>query len=590
MEDVPTVRPAVFFQGDDALIERNVVRVRNRRTVDARAFDDQIRAALNRREWQPADLAALYQNYSATKLSALTAASLGFGGIQIGGLSDRIHIRENLIQGGVSNGITLGSLLLVRPGDQGLGIRIVGWVLTPQDPCPPGDLTVPDPPGGGDGGGGRLVSAGPLRDIYIERNFILDMGLNGIGVVGFFNLSIQGRTPALISVERLTIRGNEIMRCLRRTIANISDAMSQFIGYGGISLAHVERLLIRENLIRDNGPDYLTPVCGVYVLFGEGIQIDDNRIINNGARTDDSADGARPGPRGGVFILAVIPPPEGFDVSTKQRLPMGEDIPALSLHDNLISHPLGPALSVMAMGPVSVHANSLASQGVVPRRIGSNFVGATVNILNLGLSQEEGGGKYFVAVLPVIAAAASGGGATAAGDLIIRPAVEFLRRGLVLPTGKVLFSDNQCQLDLTAERERIVGIRERAVLNNDPAAAAVSWQVLLSVSSVSILSLDDVGFHDNQCYTNLAFGTLISNALVFASSVRVTENRFKEAPQDVVYSAATLGEINTTSHNQATHCLLILPSIPPRGVADGNIVLESINNPQACTSRTGALG
>jgi len=134
----------------------------------------------------------------------------------------------------------------------------------------------------------------------------------------------------------------------------------------------------------------------------------------------------------------------------------------------------------------------------------------------------------------------------------------------------------------------VIVTRETAIVGNQP-VAAVSWQVLLSVASISILSLDDVGFHDNQCYTNLSFGTLITNALVIASSVRVTENRFKEAPQDVVYSGVTLGEINTTSHNQATHCLLILPATLPRGVTDGNIILQAINKRQECLSRTGVL-
>lgn len=587
MEDVATVKPAVFFQGDDGRIEANVVRVRNRRAVLSRQFDDTARANVTHGEWRAADLATWYQNLSAAKLPQV--AALGFGGIQIGGLSDRVHIADNVIQGGTSNGITLGSLMLVREPDDAVGVGIVGWVLTPEDPCPPGDSTVPDDPGDNnpDQPGGRLASAGPLRDIYIERNYILDMGLNGIGVVGFFNLA---RRPALITVEHLTIRGNEIMRCLRRTIANIGDDMAGALGYGGISLAHVERLVVLGNLIRDNGPDYLTPVCGVYVLFGEGIQIDDNRIVDNGARTDDSTDGARPGSRAGVLVAAVMTPPEGFGVTTAKQLPMGEDVPALSLHDNLVSQPLGPALSATALGPVSVHANSLTSQGIVRQSTRGSFAGATVNILDLGLSGEQGGGRFFGAIAASILGGGPGAVNPAAGGLIIRPMFEFLRRGLVLPTGKVLFSDNQCQLDLVAERQRVIGIRQTAQAANMPAAAAVGWQVQLSVASISVLSLDDVGFHDNQCFTNLAFGILMTNALVVASSLRVAGNRFKEGPQDVVYSGATLGEINTTSHNQATHCLLIVPSTFPRGVSDGNIVVQTINNPDDCAQRSNILG
>jgi hypothetical protein len=77
--------------------------------------------------------------------------------------------------------------------------------------------------------------------------------------------------------------------------------------------------------------------------------------------------------------------------------------------------------------------------------------------------------------------------------------------------------------------------------------------------SISILSLDDVGFHDNQCDCNLGVGEdfVLSQAFLAGLSVRVTGNRFKEGILNAPFSAITFGWLNTTAHNQATHCLFV---------------------------------
>jgi hypothetical protein len=192
-------------------------------------------------------------------------ASAGLGGIQIGGLTQAVRIIDNLIQGGIGNGITLGSIRAVRQDDRTDIHGRFGWVINmddPCDPCRPGDGEIPDPDPG-DNGGVVLVLAGPLRDVLIERNRIVDMGMNGIGVIGFFNLRGQDRRR-IISVEGLRIHRNEIRRCLARGLAPVRAEMFNLMGYGGISLAHVEHLSIVTNVIEDNGASYLDPVCGIY--------------------------------------------------------------------------------------------------------------------------------------------------------------------------------------------------------------------------------------------------------------------------------------------------------------------------------------
>ena len=111
------------------------------------------------------------------------------------------------------------------------------------------------------------------------------MGLNGIGVVSFFSLKNIGE---VVSVDSLVISNNRIEKCL----AQFSDYLTDFLeapvikemGFGGISLADCENVVIRENTIKDNGSSHLEPVCGIFMLHGEKVDISDNRILNNGPR------------------------------------------------------------------------------------------------------------------------------------------------------------------------------------------------------------------------------------------------------------------------------------------------------------------
>jgi hypothetical protein len=69
------------------------------------------------------------------------------------------------------------------------------------------------------------------------------------------------------------------------------------MGYGGISLASALDLFVRDNFIADNGFDFVNPVCGIFLLHGEGVEISRNVIRNNGGRALQPASAARPGPR-----------------------------------------------------------------------------------------------------------------------------------------------------------------------------------------------------------------------------------------------------------------------------------------------------
>ncbi|MFH0344325.1 MAG: DUF6519 domain-containing protein [Chromatiales bacterium] len=525
MRDVAGSWPGVFVTADDVLIERNTIRVSSRsQASELRAF--------------------------------ALPVGVGLGGLQIGGTSEHVRIINNLIQGGRGNGITLGSVIVVNGDDQDTGI-IIAWPIDPCQPCLPGDSRFPDPEDGDDRERGtRTRSAGPLYDIHIERNRILDMGMNGIGVAAFFNLD---RVDEFITVEHLTIVANCIRDCLRRQLARIDEAMINSMGYGGIQLADVSYLLIRENLIGDNGPSHLEPVCGVFVLHGEGIEIAANRILNNGAKTTALATGANGGRRSGIHIVYAIAPRVATDFG-RFSVPMQNGIPALEVHDNIVSQPLGQALAAAALGPVSVQGNQLTSRGVVLRSEPNlpTFVGATVLIFNLGLSNET----YWQ--LLAFAAVRNGQISTTIAPstsndevVIVQPGLDDVRIGQYIANGNVLFCDNQCVLDLL---ERGTG---------------------LALASVTILSLDDIGFHNNQCDGNLLDDFMISQAFLFGISLRVSDNRFKEGIFNAIYSAITLGVLNTTTDNQSTHCLLIR-GWPGLTVDQPNTVTLAGVNPAFC--------
>lgn len=506
MSDELSDSPGIFLAADDCLIIGNTIRVRSEeeRISGVKTLDT----------------------------ARVRRATQGRGGVTIGGASERVRIINNLIQGGTGNGITLGGLAELRAAE----IRpIHPGSRTPADPRLPLDLSQQASPKLGLDS--TIVSAGALYDIHIEHNLIYNMGANGIGVAAFFDLSKQDE---FITVDHLTIAGNEIRHCLGREIKRISSAMENAMGYGGIVLADVEYLVIRDNVIENNGPSHLMPVCGIYVLHGEGIEISRNRILNNGANDGQPSRGALPGPRGGIVISYGIAPRLPFIPRQTFSIPAQNGVPAVKVHDNCVSSPLGQALALIALGPVSVVGNQFTTLGLVQENSSTTWA-ATVLIFNLGLSNE-----LYTQLLAF--------SAVARGQVSYRKTHEeadddntlFMRKpglddavlGGYLANGNVLFSNNQCMLNLMDQ------IQEFAL------------------SSVLVASLDDISFHGNQCDCDLFLGDFVfTQAILFGISLRVTDNRFKEGVFGAWLSAITIGDLNMTTDNQSTHCLLILGAV-----------------------------
>lgn len=475
--------------------------------------------------------------------------SNALGGLQIEGTSTDVLVRDNLIRGGSGNGITLGSVRVVTdPDDIGPGDGI-GWISI--DLCDPKndfhifvevDANNPN---------SKTISTGPLENIRIVGNRVNDHGGCGIAVDRFWDL--DGEDEFITTVD-LSIQENYIRRCLLRPIEEPTTSLAPCIGYGGIALADVENLIIRDNVIRDNGAGPREPVCGVFVLHGEGIELMRNRILDNGFAETNSAGGTptpKRGYRGGIIIAYALAPTRVTAIDDlfnllADRAPLQIGEPAAKIHDNIVTTPMGRALYLNALGPVTVQANQFTTRGLAPGGgFSGGFIASTVWILNLGLSNElffQHAAFTFLGQQQQIDPL-GGIGAN----------LDDFSFGRVMANGQVLFSDNQVNTDLLG-------------LGNS-----------FSIASVLILTLDDLGFHDNQCEANLYLldDIVISHALLFGMTLRATGNRFKEGVFSAFLSALTAGLlVNTTSLNQGTHCIFALGK---KVVDDGNLAIVGPN-------------
>lgn len=560
IDDKDTLYPGIYLAGDDMLVERNEIRV----LVDDAPFTNDFKK--------------------------LVPARFATGGLQISGGSERVRIIDNLIVNGIGNGITLGSVNLLTK-DGGVNPNHDPWGLGSdhaEDICNPDDGHTED--NDVDEDGSQPIAGPPLVDVLIKFNRIYDMGRNGIGVATFFSMGDKVDPNDKDAVRRATVRGmimisrlviveNRIELCVNRAPTPIPAKMTHIMGYGGIALAGVEDLVVRDNFIRENGPDFLEPICGIFVLQAEGVEIARNHILNNGIRTaaEPTASTVKNGVRGGIWISRAIRPEKNVSEESVGgvilRTAAGfSGCPAARIHENTVTVELGRALTIFATGEVAVTDNQFTSFGIQPvsldeliRIITENgkltesailqllaLLAGNVLIIDLGkapalLEQNGASGGFTTLNQPKkVAVSAPAGqppnqppGGTASAQAPPRNDFRFAANG------NVLFSDNQCHQDLSGPEKSFAG------------------------ASIVIVSLDDVGFLSNQCDCRLVGDFMITDAIVVGRTTRINDNRFVESVNRVgnqstltmIFSAISFGVMNTTTDNIATRCLLVLGAL-----------------------------
>ena len=88
--------------------------------------------------------------------------------------------------------------------------------------------------------------------------------------------------------------------------------------------------------------------------------------------------------------------------------------------------------------------------------------------------------------------------------------------------------------------------------------------------------------NDNQCEITTTNFFYFVDAVLFGGSLRVADNRFSETWMRAGFSALSLGLMNTTTDNQATHCLQAQALLPGMRVFKHNLALVRAFCPGDC--------
>jgi hypothetical protein len=490
-------------------------------------------------------------------------AFTAWGGLQVGGGSRRVEIVRNHIVGGLGHGVTLGSLEWVsetiRTTSFGAGVGLQDSF----DPCAPvQEIVQPvevesvrfDP-----------ETAGDLEDVLILDNRIEAMQSNGISALTMLRLEDDG-SQDMITVDRLTIERNRISGCVvqSRTLASSSPApktkklqpgeeevFGQFlissIPPAGIALVDGEHIVIRGNMIRDNGTTDPGPIAGVSIAFGNDILIEENRIQNNGLRQPASIPSISSMRAGIAVSLAGV---ASNQPTQDQADTLGSSLRVIG---NVVEHPNGPALAARATGPVAVEDNYLLSLGNNATAQQASTAHA-VAIVNAGMPWEsvdlpEGepsaerwsfpdGTREYLVRQPGADDGPGGVGAPGEGG------------GIIGQGGPVRFNDNHVTL--------------RWVEASNAAAG------LGSGFSVGICSLDDVTMYGNQFALNVedpglkkGKGTtttfnrqprISAHVVAVGATTNASHNRVAEGVNDALISLLALGGfLVTAGYNITTH-------------------------------------
>ena len=447
------------------------------------------------------------------------------GGVQIGGASKDVFIVENEIEGGDRNGVALGGLRLLDASGDDTGVP-VGVVLYPADNCA---ATVSNLiPATFENH--RVVAGARLVNVTIARNRIRNMGLCGVGPVGFFDLVTAVEA---ISIENLEIVGNAIENSIGWALADNG------FGYGAICVPDVKGLRILDNTITNFGAKPGAELAwGVFVLLGELIEISRNRILEtrDWALAASEGKGLSAYGRGGIAIAGAEPlsfaSPASYDVLKVVAPAFEPGVPALRIEGNVVRVADGMALEVVGLGPFSIFGNNFASGGT--QRAAGAPIATTVAILNLGsaIAFDPPYGKYSELY------------ATKAWDTHKVGAA-----GLAASTnGTVLFANNVCQLEARASRQH-------------------------GYTSVFVVTFDHVLFANNACWVDGPRDTRLVNvdAAVIGSTVQANSNRFQESISSVIMSAFTFGLMNVTSLNMSTNAVKRFAVDPAKLAATDNV-------------------
>jgi hypothetical protein len=456
--------------------------------------------------------------------------SQGWGGIQLGGSCRDVVIESCDIQYGIGCGITLGmaAVASLEDFDYRFAFDPIGrFVLTEGITDPGSDaslLAVQVPPGGGDPA--AVSTPGLLVDVQIRSNRIRDMGSSGISVLGFWPLPVDptGAYEGLLTHD-FVIADNLLEANYQQPAEEgPPSGYAKLVAFGGIILADADGLRIHDNQIQGHGVSHLRPVCGIYVLHGENVVIENNQVRANGPR---AAGAAAVGLRAGIALQLVGRRVTSL-VTGSAELEPDTYLPAARVRGNVVNQPAGRALQVYGLGPMVIEGNVLVSEGPGVDASG-DATGQCVDIQNIGQSPELVAQGWIPADL----------GFFPAPPLLYNPYILGLVDDRFLD-GRILFTDNQVRFN------------------------PVEGEAIGIFCATRLQSYGDVAVQDNQFFVKFgeSSGSMIFDTTVTAWSTRTANNRWEDpAVEDppgtfeTDTSLTTLAIMNITALNQATRCI-----------------------------------
>jgi Family of unknown function (DUF6519) len=232
-----------------------------------------------------------------------------------------------------------------------------------------------------------------LYEIQIDRNEISFMGLCGIGFPIVLNIILatnpsfitsvkNSRTAAILAllgnpIVTLGVHRNHIHNCWQNPFDADLRAEALKRGFGGISLGFCEDVTISGNRLERNGTTHVNPVCGIFIQFGEKVDIHHNHVFDNGPRTKNAP--LESGVRGGIVVNAAS---FGFDELFTQRGSLENGRHAARIHDNIVHQPAGQALRLLCIGLSSTGDNRFSTDLSGPSA--AELLAATLLIITLG--------------------------------------------------------------------------------------------------------------------------------------------------------------------------------------------------------------
>lgn len=521
------------------------------------------------------------------------------GGLHFGGGSRDIIVLRNEIEAGNGNGITLGSVHMVvvqtaawaadpvgafqqaaaKAYDESAAAYSVIWIDSKG--CIHIGWPIPTP-----GGGGTIelpVSDGIVENVRIEKNRIADMGGNGIATFPMHVLLDSGEVhPDAVAVDGLLVLDNRITGSVLLEPPPLPNDMKVFTGFGGIALNLAFDVTLRDNQIDAIGLARAEGVCGIFIGYGEDVRIERNRIENLGALPT----GGVTSPSGGIVIRLVVGGVASDDGGASGSVAprRTRDRPALLIQNNIVHARYARAIRALALGPVMIEDNRLTGANpslfftqpllsILILFFGGksiqdllndpnadleidNFVmlnlvlevmgGDAVNLVNLGLVEELLLTSPFFAYARKMMAtedAAAPAPTPPPPPRDHQPPVPALLRG-----GETMFANNQVSLH------------------------SPTGQNTGTVSSVLVLTSDDLCFADNQLEVEADLGLAVFDALLLAVTLRATGNRAQEAAPCLV-SLLSWAWMNTTTSNQTTFFLVAEAANPAKRIQDHNLSL-----------------